>query len=117
MSCWECPSQVGYVYNRVVSFQVWSVGVYGLSRVGVLLPNHDRRASFSRQDSYSIGREVYLTSCGYPRQDGSRWPEPGSVKYQTCLIFCRSTRTSRKIRTDDNGLCKHCSQPSKIPSY
>ena len=36
--------------NRPVSFQVWSVGVYGLSGGGVLLLNHDRMASFSRQE-------------------------------------------------------------------
>ena len=42
--------QVGYVYDRPVCFQVWSV-------CGVLIHNQDRVASFSRQDGNSIGQD------------------------------------------------------------
>ena len=52
-----CPSQVGYVYNRPVFFQVNLVSVDGLSGGGVLALNQDRTASSSRQDIYSIGQD------------------------------------------------------------
>ena len=51
----KCPSQVINVYDRPVSFQVWSVHVSGLSGGGVLVLNNDRQASSSRQDGNSIG--------------------------------------------------------------
>ena len=51
----KCPSQVGNVYHRPVSFYIWSVCAYSLSGGGVLLINRDRPGSFSRQDGYSIG--------------------------------------------------------------
>ena len=52
-----CPSQVGYVYDRPVCFQVWSVCVYGLYGGEVLVLNQNRTAIFSRQDGYSIGQD------------------------------------------------------------
>ena len=45
----KCPSQVGYVYDRLVCFEAWSVSVAGLSGSGVLVLNQDRMASFSDQ--------------------------------------------------------------------
>ena len=58
ISCLEgkCPSQVGYVYDRPVSFQVWLVFVDGLLVGEVLVL--DRMASSSRQDGNSTGQEV-----------------------------------------------------------
>ena len=50
----RCASQVGYVNDRPVCFQVQSVSVAGLSGGGVLVPNQDMMGSFSRQDSYSV---------------------------------------------------------------
>ena len=35
----KCASQGGYVYDRPVCFQVWSVSVAGLSGGGVLVLN------------------------------------------------------------------------------
>ena len=40
------PSQVGDVYDRLVSFQVWSICIKAC---------YDRPASASRQDGNSIG--------------------------------------------------------------
>ena len=55
---WETPSQVGKLfYDRPVCFQLWSVSIDGLSGGGVLVNNHNRTASFSRQDGYSIGQD------------------------------------------------------------
>ena len=42
----KCPSQVGYVYDRSVCFQVQLVSVAGLSGGGVLVLNQDRTARF-----------------------------------------------------------------------
>ena len=53
----KCPSQVGYVYDRPVCFQVRSVIVASLSGCGVLVLNQDKTASYSRQDVYSIGQD------------------------------------------------------------
>ena len=52
----NCPSQVGYIYNRPVCFQVQLVCVYGLSGSDVLVLNHNRPGSSPRQDNYSIGQ-------------------------------------------------------------
>ena len=49
-----CPSQVGYVYDSSVCFQVWSVRVDGLSGGGVLVLNQDMTTSSSRQDGNII---------------------------------------------------------------
>ena len=57
---WETShldSQVGYVYNRPVCFQVQFVSVDSLLGGGVLLLNHNRMASSSRQDANSIGQD------------------------------------------------------------
>ena len=51
----KCASQVGYVYDKLVSFQVWSVSVAGLSGGGVLILKQDLMGSFSRQDGNSVG--------------------------------------------------------------
>ena len=53
----KCASQVGYVYDRPVCFQVWSVSVASLSGDGVLVLKQDRRGSFSRQDGYIVGQD------------------------------------------------------------
>ena len=45
----KCPSQVSYVYDRPVCFQVRSLSVHGLSGGGVLELYHDSLGSFSRQ--------------------------------------------------------------------
>ena len=50
------PDQVGYVYDRLVFFQVQSVCEYGLSGGDVEVLNHDR-PSTSRQDGHSIGQD------------------------------------------------------------
>ena len=51
------PNQVRDVYDRLVFFQVRLVCVCGLSKSGVQVLNHNRSASASRQDSYSIGQD------------------------------------------------------------
>ena len=89
--------------------------MYGLSGGGVLVLNHNRPERSSRQDGNSIGQDekcywqaveihdrtgkanILIQSCGR------------SVKYQTCLIFWRSTMTSQETITNPNWLCKHCS--------
>ena len=53
----KCPSQVGYVYDRPVCFQVRSVSVYGLSGGEFLVLNQDRMTSSSRQDGNSIAQD------------------------------------------------------------
>ena len=53
----NCPSQVGNVYNRPVSFQILSVCVDSLLGGGVLVLNHYRTASCSRQDGNSTGQD------------------------------------------------------------
>ena len=50
-------SQVSYVYDRQVSFQVGSFSADGLSEGGVLVFNDDRTTSYSRQDSNSMGQD------------------------------------------------------------
>ena len=57
LKLWKCPSQVCYVYDRLVSISVHLVFVYCLSGGGVLVLNHDRMASFSRQDGNIIGQD------------------------------------------------------------
>ena len=106
---WMCPSQVGYVYDRPVYFQVQSVCVHRLSDGGVLVLNQDTTASFSRQDNNSIGQDgkCIPTINRDPRQDGFQvggdtvWIQSrgGLVKYQTCLKFCRSTTITGKLQT------------------
>ena len=49
--------QVIYVYDKLVSFKVWLVCVYGLSESDVQVLNHDRLGSASRQDSYNKGQD------------------------------------------------------------
>ena len=51
------PSQNSNAYDRSVSFQVQSVGMYGLSGVCVQVLNHDRPGSASRQEGYSIEQD------------------------------------------------------------
>ena len=64
------------------------------------------------------------TSCRDPQQEGFKvgrakvrtqsWG--GSVKYQTCLIFCQSTPNKQgNYKTNPYQLCKHCSRPPKNP--
>ena len=53
----KCLGKVSYVYDRPVHFKVWLVSLANLSEGGVLLVNQDRMASFSRQDSNSIGQD------------------------------------------------------------
>ena len=53
----KCPSQVGNVYDRPVSFQVQWVGVYGLLGGGDLVLNHNKVESFSRPNGCSIGQD------------------------------------------------------------
>ena len=50
----KCPCQVGYVYDRPVCFQVWSVRVAGLFGGGILVLKQDRTGGFSRQEGYSV---------------------------------------------------------------
>ena len=45
----KCASQVGYVYDKPVSFQVWLVNVAGLSAAKVLVLNQDGRFFKTRQ--------------------------------------------------------------------
>ena len=58
----KSPSLVGYVYNRLVSFQVRSVCVDGLSGgvVLVLKPRHDSKFFKTRQ--YRTRWKIKLTS-------------------------------------------------------
>ena len=51
------PSQVVNVYDKADSFQVQSVGVCNQSGGGVLVLNHDRPESSSRQNSNSIRQD------------------------------------------------------------
>ena len=48
--------QVGVVYDRLVSFQVWSVCVYGLLWSDIWILDHDKPADASRKDGNSIGK-------------------------------------------------------------
>ena len=87
---WVCPTemlltlqfktgrQVGNVYDRPVSFQLWSVCVDVLSGGGVLVLNHDRLGSSSRQDGYSIGqdRKCDRQAIEIHNRMVSRWAEP-----------------------------------------
>ena len=52
---WETSRLDGY--DRPVSFQLQLVSVDGLSGSGVLLLNHDRTATFSRQDGKNVGQD------------------------------------------------------------
>ena len=91
------PSQVGYVYDRLVSFQGSLVSVHGPSAGGILVLNPDRMTKFSKQDCNTIGQDG---KCNQQAEEihGStvfRWAEPqsvqscgGLVKYETCLIVC-----------------------------
>ena len=45
------------VYNRPFCFRVQLVSVAGLCGDGVLVLNQDRMASFSRQESNSVGQD------------------------------------------------------------
>ena len=76
----KCPGQVGYVYDRLVCFQVQLVCVAGLSGGRVLVLWQDRRASSSRQDGNSIGQDgkcnrqaIYIHN-----RTVSRWAESKS---------------------------------------
>ena len=107
------------------SYQVMSVMfTTGLSGGGVQVLNNDRSGSASKQDSYSIGQDGKCVQQAIETQDGfqvgrakvriqSQWG--GSVRYQTCLIFCWSTATHWETTTNPNRICKHCSRPSKNP--
>ena len=53
--------QVGNVYDRLVSFQVWSVCMYSLLGGGGLVVSHDRLGSSSRQDGNSVEQEKKWT--------------------------------------------------------
>ena len=53
----KCPSQVGNVYNRPVSFQVRSACMYILSGGGVLVLSHDRPGTSFRQDGNHKGQD------------------------------------------------------------
>ena len=83
----NCQSQVGYVYDRPVSFQVQSVCVDGLSGGGVPVLNQDRMASFSRQGGNSIGQDGKCDRQAIEIQDKtvSRWAEPSS-RYRVSRI-------------------------------
>ena len=48
---------VGNVYNRLVSFQVWSVGVYSLLGGCVQVLNQERLGSAFTQGGDSIGQD------------------------------------------------------------
>ena len=52
----KCPSQVSYIYNSLISYQVWSVCVESLLGGGVQVINRDRPGNFSSQDGYSVGQ-------------------------------------------------------------
>ena len=51
----KCPSQVGYVYDRRVSFRLQLVCVDSLSGGGVLILNQDRMTNF--QDKTVTGQD------------------------------------------------------------
>ena len=72
------PSHVGNVCNRPVSFQVWSVGIYGLSRGVVLLLNYD---------GYSIGqyRRCDRQAKQIHNKMVSRWADEGEGGPNTLL--------------------------------
>ena len=76
----KCPSQVGNVYDRPVSFQVQSVCMYGLLGDGILVVNYDRLGSSSRQDSNSIGQDGKCDQQAVEIHDRTvfRWVEPRS---------------------------------------
>ena len=77
-----CPSQVGYVHDWSVRFQVQLVSVNGLSGGGVLVLSQDRMAlSSSRQDDYSITQDGSSTdklAVEIHNRMVSRWVEPQS---------------------------------------
>ena len=74
----KCLSQVSYVYDRPVCFQVWLVSVVSLSGGGVLVLNQDRTASFSRQDGNSVGQDGKCNRQAVEIHDRMvyRWVEP-----------------------------------------
>ena len=76
----KCPSQVSYVYDRPVCFQVRSFCVHCLSGGGVLVLNQDRMAGFSRKDSNSIGQDEKCDQQAIDIHNRmvSRWVEPQS---------------------------------------
>ena len=76
----KCPNQVGYVYDRSVCFQVWSVSVAGLSGGRVLVLKQDRKGSSSRQDGNSVGQDRKFNRQAIEIHDRtvSRWAEPQS---------------------------------------
>ena len=51
---WECPSQISYVYDRPVCFQVLLVNVASLSGGGGLVLNQDRTANFTTDKTVRI---------------------------------------------------------------
>ena len=93
------------MFPGLVSFQVWSICVQGLSVGGIQVLNHERLGSASRQDYYSVGLRGCPTSRGDSWQDNFKGVElvlVRSLKYQTCLMLCRSTVTSQGTTTDPN---------------
>ena len=82
----------------------------GLLKGGVQVLKHERLGSSSRQDGCGIGQEGKCNQQAIEIHDRtvSKWTEPmvqshgGLVKYQTCVIFCQSTVTSRETITYPN---------------
>ena len=87
----------------------------------VLVLNSHRLASAFRQDSYSEGsvsNNPQRLKKGQLPGRRSQGPDSwgGSVKYQTCLIFCRSHATSQEITTKCDYVY-NTPNPRKIYSY
>ena len=72
----KCPSQVCYVYDRPVCFQVQSVSVHRLSGGGVLVLKQNR----TRQDVNCVGQDGKCNQQAIDIHGStvSRWAEPQS---------------------------------------
>ena len=68
------------VYDKPVSFQVWSVWVYSLSRNDVQMLDHDSLVNASRHDGNNIGQDGKGLQQDKDRQGKlvSSWAEPWS---------------------------------------
>ena len=99
------PSQVGYVYERLVCFQV-SVRVHGLSGGRVLVLNHDDAQSFLRQNNNSIGQDGKLTE--KPQKSMTGWLPGGWSKGLDTESW-----TVGEISNMFDILPIHCDKPGK----
>ena len=124
---WKCASQVGYVYNRQVCFQVQSVSVASLSGGGVLVLNQDRTGSSSIQDSNSVGQDRKwnrqalnihdrMVSRRAEPQSGCRVME-GQWNTKHVWYFADPLQQARKLQLTLTDSVNIAPDPRTIPTY